>query len=258
MILAASHHPGPDPTVVLVHGLGGSRRYWSAVVPVLATSHAVLAVDLRGHGASDMPEGAWTVADMADDVAATVEAAGRDLSACCLVGHSMGTCVVADLAAARDVGSVVLTGALPKVAEAGRPGFEARAVAAREGRFQDVAELVVAGAFTAAARAGPDPRPGLLADALAGNRPEAYARACDALLAYDGAPLEAIGCPTLYLVGTEDPGTPPAVSKEMAARTKGAAVREVPGAAHWSALERPETIAGAILGWLAALGVVDR
>ena len=258
MILAASHHLGPAPMVVLVHGLGGSRRYWSGVVPVLATSHAVLAVDLRGHGESDMPEGPWTVAEMAADVAATVEAAGGDLPDCCVVGHSMGTCVVAHLAAARDVGSLVLTGALPKVADAGRTAFEARVVAARQGRLQEVAEQVVAGAFTAAARSGPDPRPGLLADALAGNRPQAYARACEALLAYEGAELEAIRCPTLYLVGAEDPGTPPAVSREMAARTKGAVVREVPGAAHWSALERPETIAGAILGWLAASAAVGR
>ena len=44
--------PGTAPTVVLVHGLGGARLMWAPVLPALARSYDVVAVDLPGHGDS--------------------------------------------------------------------------------------------------------------------------------------------------------------------------------------------------------------
>lgn len=46
---------GTCPTVVLLHGLGGSTETWRRVVPSLSTSRRVVALDLLGHGRSDKP-----------------------------------------------------------------------------------------------------------------------------------------------------------------------------------------------------------
>ena len=47
---------GHGPTVVFVHGLGGSRMQWMPTVRKLITDHHVVLVDLPGHGESPMPD----------------------------------------------------------------------------------------------------------------------------------------------------------------------------------------------------------
>jgi pimeloyl-ACP methyl ester carboxylesterase len=44
---------GDGPPIVLVHGIIESRRSWDPLIAPLAREHRVVAVDLRGHGASD-------------------------------------------------------------------------------------------------------------------------------------------------------------------------------------------------------------
>jgi pimeloyl-ACP methyl ester carboxylesterase len=89
------------PLAVLVHGVTSSSRTWWRVGPALAErGYRVLAVDLRGHGSSPRPTAGLSVADLATDVAETVEAAARppvDL----LVGHSLGALVALELVAAQ-------------------------------------------------------------------------------------------------------------------------------------------------------------
>src|SRR2546430_8629252 len=47
---------GTGPTLVLVHGLGGSHVNWMAVAPALARDARVLAVDLAGFGRTPLGE----------------------------------------------------------------------------------------------------------------------------------------------------------------------------------------------------------
>jgi pimeloyl-ACP methyl ester carboxylesterase len=100
---------GADPShplAVLVHGVTSSSRTWWRVGPALARrGMRVLAVDLRGHGASPRPVAGLAAADLAADVAETVaDVAGSpgavppvDL----LVGHSLGALVALELVTAR-------------------------------------------------------------------------------------------------------------------------------------------------------------
>lgn len=85
--------PGPGaPVVVLLQGLGLSSRFWFDVPDLLAaddeTPRRVITIDNRGTGRSDKPRGVWTMATMADDVAAVLDHAGVD--AAYVVGISMG------------------------------------------------------------------------------------------------------------------------------------------------------------------------
>jgi len=53
--------------------------------------HRVVAVDLRGHGQSDNPEGSYAMGVFADDVAWVCERIGLEKPV--VIGHSMGDIV---------------------------------------------------------------------------------------------------------------------------------------------------------------------
>jgi pimeloyl-ACP methyl ester carboxylesterase len=86
---------------VLVHGVTSSSRTWWRVGAALAErGYRVLAVDLRGHGASPRTEAGLSIADLAADVAETVGAdpSGSPRPAVeLLVGHSLGALVALQL-----------------------------------------------------------------------------------------------------------------------------------------------------------------
>ena len=69
---------GDGPAVVLIHGFGASLDSWATVVPALATSHRVLALDLKGFGWSDRPEGDYSPAAQAQLVLDLMTARGID------------------------------------------------------------------------------------------------------------------------------------------------------------------------------------
>src|SRR5690606_27385192 len=79
---------GHGEPLLLVHGLGSSTRDWEYQIPVLAQHYRVIALDVRGHGRSDKPRGAYRIADFAADVAALIEY--LQLPPVHLVGISMG------------------------------------------------------------------------------------------------------------------------------------------------------------------------
>jgi pimeloyl-ACP methyl ester carboxylesterase len=95
---------GSGPALVLVHGITESRHAWDPLVPDLASDHAVLAVDMRGHGESGLGPSYDSMA-MAGDIAAVLAATG--LADPLLVGHSMGGVVVTAFAAAHACRGVV-------------------------------------------------------------------------------------------------------------------------------------------------------
>jgi pimeloyl-ACP methyl ester carboxylesterase len=69
------HGDAPGPPLVLVMGLGGSCRGWLPLqVPDFSKERRVLIYDARGVGESDDPGGPFTTADLADDLAALLDA----------------------------------------------------------------------------------------------------------------------------------------------------------------------------------------
>ncbi|GLY97225.1 alpha/beta hydrolase [Actinoplanes sp. NBRC 103695] len=88
-----------DTPMVLVHGWLGSSDAWSAQLPLLRSRRRAVAVDLRGHGGSDTPGHGYGTADLAADLAETVEHLG--IAPVVVVGHSMGASAATVLAVRR-------------------------------------------------------------------------------------------------------------------------------------------------------------
>lgn len=97
-MLLAHEVVGPEsgPAVVLIHGITESRHSWRPIINRLCTTRRVLAVDLRGHGDSDIV-GPYTPIDYASDVLETMRNAGIDAAA--VIGHSLGGVVASAVAA---------------------------------------------------------------------------------------------------------------------------------------------------------------
>jgi pimeloyl-ACP methyl ester carboxylesterase len=79
---------GSGPTMVLLHGFPQDWYEWRAVMPRLATSYSVIAVDLRGVGGSDAPADGYDAAGMAADVLSLVER--LESGPVHVVGHDIG------------------------------------------------------------------------------------------------------------------------------------------------------------------------
>lgn len=86
---------GTGPTIVLVHGLGGSWQTWLKNIPALAGEHRVIAVDLPGFGASETLPAPAAMTTHAAMLATLLDDLG--VPAATVVGHSMGGLVALQL-----------------------------------------------------------------------------------------------------------------------------------------------------------------
>lgn len=77
-----------DPALVLIHGWACNRSYLRRQFDHFSPNHHTVAMDLKGHGDSDAPQGDYSVEALATDVAALIEEVGLDRPV--LVGHSLG------------------------------------------------------------------------------------------------------------------------------------------------------------------------
>lgn len=76
------------PPAVLLHGTGLCAQTWTPIAQALSSRFRVLAIDMRGHGDSDKPQGQYRWEQVVGDLPAFIEA--LELDNVLLVGHSRG------------------------------------------------------------------------------------------------------------------------------------------------------------------------
>jgi pimeloyl-ACP methyl ester carboxylesterase len=244
---------GAGVPLLLLHGFPLAMAMWDPIRTGLATVARVITPDLRGFGASDKPEGDYSMASLAKDVLALVDALGLDRVV--LGGHSMGGYVALRFAAAHPdrLAGLVL---VDTRAEADPPEGRQRRDAAiarieREGGagFLDdfVANLIA-----------PQTRersPRFLAElrALAADVPDHVLIGCLRGMrdrTDSSVLLPSITAPSLVIVGAEDSVTPPSAAQAMVASLPQASLAVIPGAGHTPSVERPIPTAEAIIAFL--------
>ncbi|MBW2702057.1 MAG: alpha/beta hydrolase [Deltaproteobacteria bacterium] len=87
---------GPGAPVLLIHGFASSLDTWTGVIPVLASKHRVLALDMKGFGWTDRPEGDYSPAAQARLALALMDKLGVQRTA--VVAHSWGSSVALSMA----------------------------------------------------------------------------------------------------------------------------------------------------------------
>jgi pimeloyl-ACP methyl ester carboxylesterase len=89
---------GPEDgyPIVLAHGITCAIRVWAYQIAELATEYRVIAFDHRGHGRSGIPRrGGYSLAHLAADVDAVLEATLAPGVRAVIAGHSMGGMAIA-------------------------------------------------------------------------------------------------------------------------------------------------------------------
>jgi 3-oxoadipate enol-lactonase len=243
--------PGPagSPTVVLSSSLGATRAMWDRSVERLTDFFTVVRYDTRGHGASPVVPGPYTIDDLADDVVALLDR--LDLHRVHFVGLSLGGMTGLRLAARNperlDRLVVLCTSALlgPAV------GWVDRAELVRASGAEAVAPTVVQRWYSPAFLVA-EPQRVAAAEAMVAATPrEGYAGCCEAIAAMDlTEDLPLVTAPTLAIAGQDDPATPPEHLERIATTVRHGRLLVVPDAAHLAIDEQPGTITAAIVAHL--------
>jgi pimeloyl-ACP methyl ester carboxylesterase len=236
------------PAIVLVHGLGGSRRSWGPLVPLLAGRARVFVPDLRGCGESARGTAEWTLAQAADDVAAVACAHG--LSRYVAVGHSLGGVIVEELIVRRpaEVAAAVLISTSSRLNEKATQSWRRLADVVEERGLSDSPAAAARGYSEEFAAAHEDVVAEHARLSAATDR-HVYAAQARAASSYDyTAGLAGVTCPVLVLQGLADRLTPPGGSVLLhRALPPGARLEMIEGAGHNLPIEMPDRVAELVL-----------
>lgn len=93
------HRPasGTAPTVVLIHGLSGTSRWWARVIDHLPADFGIVSLDVRGRGKSHHSPPPFGLLTIADDIARSLD--HLELEQAVVAGYSMGAWIAALFAA---------------------------------------------------------------------------------------------------------------------------------------------------------------
>lgn len=245
---------GPDgaPVLVLGNSLGTSRACWEPLVPALSRHFRLLRYEHRGHGRGEFspaPTGPYTVAGLAGDVLALLDAAGVGRVA--YAGVSLGGMTGLWLAAHAPeriaaLGLVCTSAYLPPAS-----GWTGRAAQVRASGTASVAEQSAQRWFTPRFLAGEPGTVAAFTADLAGLDDEGYAGCCEAIADMDlRHELAGITAPALVIAGDQDPATPPWHGAAIASGIPGARLRVIRGAGHLATVSHPAHIAAILLDHL--------
>ncbi len=241
---------GKATPIVFVHGLGGSWKNWLENMPAMALTRQVVALDLPGFGASEMPAEAISISGYARCVERVCERLG--LGEVDVAGNSMGGFVSAEL-------TIVHPERVRRLALVDAAGLSI--VDLRRGPTMTMMRLVAAQASWGTGQRAMIARPrlrhlafravmrhptrlavDLVAHQAGGPGMPGFLLAMDALLSYDFRDrLPEIGCPTLVVHGHDDMLVPVEDAWEFKRLIPHATLRILDDTGHVPMLERPQT-----------------
>jgi 3-oxoadipate enol-lactonase len=245
---------GEGPPIVFVHGLGGTSNAWHAQRVTLSRYFRVITFDLSGSGRSDKTKKQYSIDGWADDIAGLID--HLKLDSAVVVGHSMGTVIVQKFAAKypQKTKAIVLAGALVELGPPGKEAFTKRAETVEKEGMIGVADAVLGGALSPGTRERNPALTGMVREMLLSNEPTCYAGHCRALISGSAKADQAkISCPTLLVVGDQDPVTPLSLQRQIAGAIANSRVRIIPNTAHLTMLETPEAFNVVLLEFLAGV-----
>lgn len=241
---------GSGPSVLLVHGWCCDRTFMAPLTAhFIAKGHSVLAVDLRGHGASPAPAGDYAIEALADDIAHLCKS--LSLERPLVVGHSMGGVVAYDLALRYPAlaAAVVMLDAPLAMPQPVRASLERVLGGLRGPDYRRVLHAYVSKALFGANAAA---RNAALLAAMLETPQHVVVSSCEGMLAYDPARTPArLACPCLYVCA--DPALPRADIPRLGELIPALTLRHTVGAGHFCQLDASAEVAALIDGFLDCL-----
>jgi len=247
---------GSGEPLILIPYLAAEHACYAFQVAEYAKHFTCISLDLRGTGESDKPEGIYSTEDLADDVAAFMNALG--LQKAHVSGLSLGAAIGMWLAAKHPdkVQSLSLHSGWPKTDPFLKTVVEGFQVTAKA--LQSVPEMIILAIFPwcftpELYAAKPD-----YVQSLAGfvrSRPAqplaAFIQQSNAVIAHDAAAqLGRITAPTQITFGRHDQATSTRFADQLRSNIRGSEVLIFEGCAHAPIYERVEEFNQKTLGFL--------
>jgi len=243
----------PDkPAIVFSNSLGTTYEMWNEQVAPLLSNFRVLRYDTRGHGASSIPPGDYSVTEMADDLIGVLDAVG--INECYFCGLSLGGMIGMHLGVHHPerLKAVVLANTAAKIGT--HETWNARIDLVRNEGTAAVADALMQRWFTPEFIAQSPDRVAWATEMFCRTDANGYASACAAVRDMDQRnSVNGIRCPTLVIAGSADPVTPAGAGEELQHAVPGsrfAALR----AAHLSNVEQPEAFTTLVKEFFTAHG----
>jgi len=247
VVLAYEEAGRGDPPILLVHCWTCDHTFMAPQFRHFGARHRVIGVDLRGHGESDKPEQAYTVAGFADDLAWLCERLG--VTGPVVIGHSMGGNVALELARRppRLPRAVVMIDSCIVAPAALASALESMGEGLRGPGYQDVSRQIVEGVSLPT---DDSDRKARIARIMSSAPQHVMSSAFDEhLLRWDGeAAMAACRVPTLY-IGATQPLSDVARLREACPDL---VVGQTVGAGHFNNQEVPDQVNAMIERFLAA------
>ena len=237
------------PVLVLSHSIGTDHSMWEPQIADLLPHFQVLRYDTRGHGASGVTSGEYSIELLGRDALGLADV--LEISTFAFCGLSLGGAIGQWIAAnAPDrVTHLVLANTSPHFVP--RSNWDTRIAKVREGGMAAIVDLAMQRFFSPETLAAKNPYAASVRSVLLGTSAEGYVGCCAALRDMDHtALLPKIAAPTIVIVGDRDVSTPWEGHGEILAREiSGALIIRLP-AAHLSNIERPRSFTSALLEFL--------
>jgi len=242
---------GQGTPVLLIMGLGYTSDMWQRTRPALAQRYRTVAFDNRGVGLSDVPPGPYSIATMALDAAAVLDAAG--VARAHIFGISMGGMIAQEFALQYPARtrSLILGCTSPGGPSAVRAGSKvADVLMARGMTLEQARDAILPYMYDATT-----PREKIEEDVSLRQRwlpsPEGYMAQLQGILAWEGySRIAQITAPTLVIHGKSDALVPPGNGELIAGQIPGAKLVLIEHASHMFLTDQTEAAHTEILKFL--------
>ena len=237
------------PVLVLSHSISTDHAMWDLQVENLLPYFQILRYDTRGHGASDVTAGEYTIEILGQDALALADALEIPEFAFCglSLGGAIGQWIAAN--APHRVTHLVLANTSPQFVP--RANWEARIAAVLKGGMSAVVDVAMQRFFSPETLARQNPQVASIRSVFVGTDPVGYLGCCAALRDMNHTDLLGkIRCPTLVISGDLDVATPWGGHGERLVQGISGSRALHLTAAHLSNLERPNSFTTALLEFL--------
>ncbi len=231
--------PSDAATVSLSNSLMSNYGMWNAQMSALTETYQVLRYDTRGHGNTEVTPGPYTIEQLVDDVHALHQALG--IAKTHFVGLSMGG-MTGQLLAVK-YPDLLLSLTLCDTASHMPPesAWDDRINTATDKGMDGLVEGTLARWFTPAFHTSNPDEIARVGDMIRSTAVNGFIACCEAIKVMNQTSiLSNITAPTMIIVGEEDAGTTPDMSRIIQAEIGGSELEILPQAAHLSNIEQAD------------------
>ncbi len=248
---------GQGAPLILIGGLTANCREWQRVIPYLEQSFTVYTPENRGAGSTTGWASPFTIEDMANDIAAFIEALG--VGRAYVVGHSMGGAILQRLCIMHPerVQAAVIASSFAHFPKASQLYIEntPQLIAAGldfEFILRTIYTRLYGSRFLSDDACVSSELQRMLTDPVP-QTPEGYQAQAQAIAQFDARrDLSQINCPVHILNGSEDTLTPTYLSEALHQGIKNSSLKLLSECGHMLPQEKPEEFAKCILAFLRA------